>query len=368
MPWAGQLGGDPRQWVLSADDPAARWVILTGVLGRTTEDLDVVSAHREALTDVGTADLLGRLPDWEGGDRLSGHNSPAFAPNLLNLLADLGVRGGEDAGIERLLDQMLAHQEPTGRFPSFGAPRGGEAPVWGALLCDSHAILEVLVRYGRADDPRTRAGLDRLAVDLADTAQGRAWPCVPHPVHGFRGPGRKGDFCPQVTLQGLRVFARLPEDQRPPELIRVARVALRAWRMRGTEKPYMFGHGKAFKTVKWPVTWYGAYAMLDTLGRFPALWRGAAAEEEDRSALAELAACLIAYNVGAGGTVVPRSVYQGWAGFSFGRKREPSPLATAWLLKVLCRLDDLAPEAAAVDVRRLPSSKGGTGTVVPPPG
>ncbi|GIH78239.1 hypothetical protein [Planobispora longispora] len=148
------------------------------------------------------------------------------------------------------------------------------------------------------------------------------------------------------------MLARLSEDRRPPELIRVARVALRAWRMRGTEKPYMFGHGKAFETVKWPVTWYGAYAMLDTLGRFPTLRRATTADPEDRSALAELAACLIAYNIGAEGIVLPRSAYHGWAGFSFGRKHAPSPLATAWLLKVLHRLDDLAPEAALVDVRR----------------
>jgi hypothetical protein len=51
----------------------------------------------------------------------------------------------------------------------------------------------------------------------------------------------------------------------------VARATLRAWPVRGSEQPYMFGHGKSFKTVKWPVTWYGAYAVLDALGHYPAL-------------------------------------------------------------------------------------------------
>src|SRR5829696_199231 len=60
-----------------------------------------------------------------------------------------------------------------------------------------------------------------------------------HPVTGFRGPGRRGDFCPQVTLEGLRVFARLPEpwyaNELPSadELLAVGRVSLRAWRERG---------------------------------------------------------------------------------------------------------------------------------------
>jgi hypothetical protein len=153
---------------------------------------------------------------------------------------------------------------------------------------------------------------------------------------------------------------------RPAELLRVARVALRAWTVRASEKPYMFGHGKAFKTVKWPPTWYGAYAVLDALGHYPTLWRGAHAERADRTALAELAACLVRYNLSPAGTVTPRSTFQGFTSLSFGQKKTPSAFATARLLAVLHRLDDLAVEAAAVDVSALGSSKGGTGTAVPP--
>ena len=72
-----------------------------------------------------------------------------------------------------------------------------------------------------------------MAADLTATTQGRAWPCLPHPVTGFRGPGRTGDCCPQVTLEALRTFARLPRRQRPDGLLAVARVALRAWRVAG---------------------------------------------------------------------------------------------------------------------------------------
>jgi hypothetical protein len=169
-----------------------------------------------------------------------------------------------------------------------------------------------------------------------------------------------------VTLEALRTLARLPEHQQPDGLLEVARVALRAWRVRGTEQPYMFGHGRRFKTVKWPVTWYGAYAVLDALARYPALWRGRNADPSDRSALAELAACLVAYNVGPEGAVTPRSVWRGFETFSFGQKQRPSPFATAQLLAVLHRLDDLAEAAAAVDVRTLGSSKGGSGLAVPP--
>jgi hypothetical protein len=319
------------------------------------------------VADPGTRALIARLPDWEAGVALSGHDSPAFAPNLLGLLAEMGIRPGDHPLVDRLLDQMLAHQDPEGRFASFAPPRGADAPIWGSLLCDSHAIIEVLVRFGFGADTRVPAGLYRMAADLTETDQGRAWPCRADPTTGFRGPGRRTDVCPQVTLEALRTFALLPADQQPGEVLDVARVALAAWTTRETSKPYMFGHGLAFKTVKWPPFWYRVDALLDALGRYPALWQGPAADPGDRRALAELAACLIRYNTTTQGRVIPRSAYRGFESFSFGQKKHASPYATARLLAILHRLDDLAPSALSVDVTALTSSKGGSGHALPPP-
>jgi hypothetical protein len=64
--------------------------------------------------------------------------------------------------------------------------------------------------------------------------------------------------------------------------------------------------------------------------------------------------------------VTPRSTAKGFASSSFGQKRTPSGFATARVLAVLHRLDDLAADAAAVDVTALRSSKGGSGTALPP--
>ena len=365
--WARLLGADPVPGLLASDEPAARWVVRTAVLGQPAGHPEVVTDRAAVRTDPGTAALIDRLPDWTAGDKLSGHQDTRFAPNLLNLLADMGVTAADHPRVSRLLDQFLAHQDSGGRFMSFASSRASAEPVWGALPCDTHAVTEVLVRYGRASDPRVQRALARIADDLTATAQGRAWLCRPHTATGFRGPGRKTDFCPQVTLEALRAFAWLPGSTQPGGLTDAARVALRAWRMRGAEKPYMFGHGMAFKTVKWPVTWYGVYAVLDTLGRYPQLWRGPGSDPADRAALAELAACLVAYNAGPDGWVVPRSVYRGFESFSFGQKKRPSPFATARLLAVLRRLDELAPDAGAIDVWALTSSKGGHGRAVAPP-
>lgn len=367
-PWARFCSEDPREWVLGSGEPAAQWQLLTGVLDRATDDCDAVSAREAVRADPATRALLDRLPDWEAGLPFSGHDSPAFAPNLLALLADMGLRTGDVPRIDRLLAQLLAHQDAEGRFMSFAPLRRSAAPVWGALLCDSHATTEILVRYGFEGDARVRAALARIASDLTATAQGPAWPCRPDPASGFRGPGRSGDLCPQVTIEALRTFALIPSPQRPEGLLDAARTALRAWTDRGTQKAYLFGHGRMFKTVKWPSTWYRVDSVLDALGRYPDLWSEQGPSDSDRRALAELAACLIAYNLTPEGRVIPRSTYRGFESFTFGQKAKPSPFATARVLAILHRLDDLASDAAAVDVTELGSSRGGTGRAVPPIG
>jgi hypothetical protein len=128
----------------------------------------------------------------------------------------------------------------------------------------------------------------------------------------------------------------------------------------------MFGHGYQFKSVKWPDFWYDVLWVLETLGRYPELWEGKGARAEDRTSIAELAACLIAYNIDPDGRVTPRRTYRGFEGFSFGQKHEPSPFATARVLAALARLAGLAEDIASVDVEKLPGSLGGSGTPVPP--
>lgn len=361
-------GEGTLEWLLTSSEPAARWVALTELLDRPSDDPEVHAANRAVLADPGTRDLAGRLGDWDDPVPLSGHDSAAYAPNLLNLLADMGLSQGDDPTVDGFVAALLRRQDDSGRL---GTPaivrRIGAMPILSALLCDSHAIAEVLIRFGRAEHPTVRRALDRMAADLAPTPQGLGWPCLPS--NGFRGPGRKGDVCPQVTLEAVRTFSRLPADRRPidpADLVEAARTLLRVWSGRGAEKPYMFGHGLGFKTVKWPPFWYDVMWVLDTVARYPELWRGHAARPEDRAAIAELVGCLVAYNLGPDGRVTPRSCYRGFEAFSFGQKKLASPFATARVLAVLRPFEDLADAVASVDVLALGSSKGGSGTPIGP--
>lgn len=359
------LGADPTAWLLQSDEPSARWVTRTEVLGEDPLSPGVLADHEALLGDRDVMALVGELPSWGEGD-FSGHHSPAFLPNRLNLLADMGVGGGDVLQVEQLLDSMLAHQDKSGRFMSFGKLSGRPRPEWGSLLCDTNAIVDVALRYGREADPRVQAALKQMGSDSSATSQGTAWRCVPEKRSLFRGPGRVNDACPQVTLEGLRAYSQIPQDARPDWLLEAARTPLEIWRRRVEERPYMFGHGYQFKSVKWPNFWYDVLWVLETVSRFPALWTGPDARDRDRESIEEMAACLIAYNFDEDGFVTPRRTYRGFERFSFGQKRDLSPLATARALVPLARLSTLAEGIAMVDVDALPSSKGGSGVPVPP--
>ncbi|MGA3057712.1 MAG: hypothetical protein ABSE70_06710 [Candidatus Limnocylindrales bacterium] len=218
-------------WLLTSDEPAARWIALTQLLDRPPEGPEVKAAHRSVLGDRGTRELVGRLGDWEDPGPLSGHDSPAYAPNLLGLLADMGVRAGDDPTVDAAVGALLHHQDEAGRLatPSI-IRRIGPDPVLSAVLCDSHAIVEVLIRFGQAEQPTVRRALDRMAADLTPTAQGPGWPCIPS--SGFRGPGRKATSAPRSPWRRLEP---LPDCR--PSAVRSRRPI--CWRRR--RPPFMSG-------------------------------------------------------------------------------------------------------------------------------
>ena len=371
--WVDLLGADPRPWINASAEAGARLLLASPRPGQASAKL-LTEDRAAALADPGLLALIDGLADWEAECKAGGHNSPAFTPNILIQLWWMGLRGGDSPRVERLLDQMLNHQDEDGRFQTCGRWRGREEPSWGALLCDTHCITDVLVRYGRGSDDRTRRAIQCLINDATSTAQGEGWGCRPDNVSGFRGPGRKADLCPQVTVEALRILARCADDVdlavRFPAAGALADAAgatlARLWLNRGTEKPYMFGHGRQFKRVKWPPMWYDVFAVLDALSMRPSLWMSADPTGATRTAICELTACLVAYNTGSDGRVVPRSCYRGFEQYSWGQKKTASPLATAMVCTVLSRLEGLVPQIAAVDVLQLGSSKGGTGRVMPP--
>ncbi len=357
--WLLLFATDPRPWLRDSDQAPALWIAATTFDDALANRADDLRRHSVASPEVRT--LIELLPPWGEGGRITGHDSPTYLPNILHLLADLGVRARDDDRVDAAVGQLLEHQTVEGRFQAFGRRRGGD-PVWGSLPCDTHAITDVLLRFGHGESEAVHRALTRMSDDFLSTLQGPGWTCIPDPAVGFRGPGRRGDLCPQVTAEAVRAFGRLEPDRRPVIVVDAARTLLAVWRRRAVVQPYMFGHGYRFKVVKWPPIWYRAFGVLDALAAYPEVWRDG--RDEDRRSIAELLACLIAYNVDEDGRVVPRSCYRGFE--QIWPKGRPSFIATAMVAALASRYSDIAPDAADIDVTALESSKGGSGVARPP--
>jgi hypothetical protein len=332
-PWLDLLPADPRPALLESGEPWARFTALTRVLGAPGDDGEVRAARAAVIAHPAVRAMVRGLPAWGPGLAFGGHNSPAFPPNALRLLHALGVRAGDFARIEGILDAMLARQADDGRLLTPGGTTGSSAK-WASLPCDHFAILEVLLLYGRAGAKAVGEGLARVRDTFSGTPQGQGWLCIPDPVAKWRGPGRKADACLQVTVEALRLFALVPGSARPRGLESAARTILGAWRARSREKPYFFGHGRRFIEGKWPPTWYDASEVLEVLAAYPAAWKGSAAASADRKAAAEIVRGLASV-FGPGGMVTPRSCYKGFEDWSFGQKKVPSDWATARLCGIL---------------------------------
>jgi hypothetical protein len=358
---AGCLPDDPLGWIADSSEPYAMVVALRDVLGRDSRDSELIQTRAQVLEHDAVRKLIDELPP-RVTPTSADHHSPLFLPNRLNLLADMGVRYGDFDRVDGLLEKLIDSQARTGRFtPRTGSP-SGHTNV--SPRCEHNAVTEVLLRFGFGADERVARGVARVMSDLSVGAQGRGWCCVPE-QRSLRSRLAKLDVCPQIDLEGLRT-AGLLGSRSASAVTDAARTPLELWRRRSDERPYRFGHGYQFKTVRWPSFWYDVLRVVDTVGRFPELWSGPDSREDDRMAIAELAACLIAYNMDSDGRVTPRRVHRGYEAFSFGAKDAPSAFATAQVLAALVRVADLAELISRVDVGSLASSKGSADTPMPP--
>jgi hypothetical protein len=223
---------------------------------------------------------------------------------------------------------MMDLQDEEGRFQSLAMfPRS--KPVIGSSLCDTHIIAETLMLGGYAKSKEIQKAITFIAEQLKETSQGLAWKCEPNSVSKARGPGRKDDLCPQVTLEALRVFSYFPKKKHPQGLIEAGRALLKCYENSKEHRPYMFGHGSRFKKLRPPFFWYNIGEVLDAISRYKELVHESIFQEM---------LSIITSKADDNGRFTPESIYQVFKKWSFGQKKAWSPWMTFYICRILKRV------------------------------
>jgi hypothetical protein len=164
-------------WLLEEDQPSIRYLTLTNLLGKSTNDSDVRSA-RDAIAKIGWAkDILDdQLPNgcWF-------HERSLFLPTfhatfwMLLILSDLGLTK-DDPRIDRACQLWMKRNSTNdGGFSQTGKSSGH--------LCITGNAARALVKFGYVDDPKVKRAFEWIVKNQAELGGWSCWNFKPP----FRG-------------------------------------------------------------------------------------------------------------------------------------------------------------------------------------
>lgn len=187
-------------WLLEPDNPSARYLTLTGLVGRPADDPEVKAAQ-DAIPTWGPARAILEA-QWPQGYwvRPGVGTSPRHKATVWQVifLAALGTPPIE--AVHRACAYVMEH----------GSLSDGRASTsrlsQGASACLSGALLRALLQFGYSD-PRLEESIEALA----RMGVRHGWRC-----RGLGEAGRAAPPCAWGAIKALGAFAELTEGQRSP--------------------------------------------------------------------------------------------------------------------------------------------------------
>jgi hypothetical protein len=203
-------------WLLEEDNPSARLGALIDLLGRPTDDPEVVAARQAAMTSLPVQRILdAQYPEGFWVHRGAGY-SPKYKATVWQIifLAQLGAQLNEP--ISRGCRYVLDHSRlPDGRFSAFKS-------IGGAIACLNGNLLRAMLQLG-FDDPRVWESLEALAATVV--RDGFRCRFNPSTGSGHRPPGNQGpphlsdDLpCAWGAIKVLGAFAAVSSETRSPAM------------------------------------------------------------------------------------------------------------------------------------------------------
>jgi hypothetical protein len=219
--WQATLRADPLGWLLEAEDPAVRHLVLRQLLDRPGDDPDVADSRRAAMAADPIASILAaQEPDghWE-------KPGPGYATKYrgtvwqLIFLDQLGADPA-DARVRRAGEYVLSHsQAENGGFGASGVAGAGPPPSSRVIHCLTGNLVRALIGFGWLDDPRVVRAIEWQARAITGDGVAR-WYASGTSGPGF-GCGANEELpCAWGAIKALGGLARVPVERRSPEVSR----------------------------------------------------------------------------------------------------------------------------------------------------
>ncbi|MBI5545394.1 MAG: nitrogen fixation protein NifH [Deltaproteobacteria bacterium] len=208
-------------WLLERENPAVRYLTLTGLLGRSDRDPEVREAQAAIMmAGVVPSILSSQKPGgyWEQADSFYTAKYRGTVWQLI-ILAEHHADGG-DARIGRACDFLLEHsQDPaSGGFSFRCSKQGNGGLASGVVPCLTGNLVWSLLRLGRLGDERVGQGIEWLTrflrFDDGDSAPPRDWPYARWEMCYGR------HSCFMGVVKGLKAFSEIPAKRRSPAVRR----------------------------------------------------------------------------------------------------------------------------------------------------
>jgi hypothetical protein len=312
--------------LLSISEPWLQYAIRINLLGDRREDLH--DLKQEVLRDEKIQTLLNDITNFHN-KIVRNHKDPDLSIHKLIFLLDIGLET-DIPQIKIAIDQILKHKDKNGVYQSLtNIPQhygGIGEDVFGWCLCDAPLLLLALQKAKIDYEQNIKQGVKHLLSLFKE----QGFPCSVSEEHGtFRGPGRKGDCCPNATFTMLKLLSEIDEYRNSDVVKSGTEYILSLWENSLERHPYMFYMGTDFRKLKAPSIWYDIVSVAGLLSKFDFVINDPRfCEMID----------LIKGKQDADGMFVPESVYQKFKGWDFGQKKTASPYLSFLCITLLKRL------------------------------
>jgi hypothetical protein len=221
MTWTESLNADPLPWLLEPQTPAVRAAALRSLLDRPADDPDVVAARAEAMATGPIAAILAEQDDAGWWVKPGPGYAPKYTGTVWSLifLDQLGADPADER-VQRACAYVLRwNPTSSGGLGCSGSHVEANPAPSSVAHCLNGNLLRALIGFGHLDDEPVRAAISWAARAITGGPDAPRYYASATSGPLFACGANEGRPCAWGATKTVRALARIPADQRSPEVV-----------------------------------------------------------------------------------------------------------------------------------------------------